>query len=80
MKDTENWHLFTIRGIESGATREHRLDMKEMGFECGPIEISDGSLNIPRGWFAFNARIPKAELDDSQFKKLAAWDRRNAPE
>lgn len=73
----EDWHLWTIRGREAGATKEHRLDMKEMGFTVGPIEISDGSMGIPMGWFMFDARIPKAALDTETFERLCAWDRRN---
>ena len=74
----EDWHLWTIRGREAGATKEHRIDMKEMGFTVGPIEISDGTMGIPMGWFMFDARIPKAALDKETFERLCAWDRRNA--
>lgn len=75
VKNTDDWHLWTIRSPNSSALREHRNEMVKLGFHVGPFEISDGSFGIPKGWLTFNASIPKGMLSDEEYTDLGKWDR-----
>jgi len=75
--DPDDWHLWTIRSPDPMALKEHRAEMMEMGFTVGPIQVSDGTVGVPRGFYTFSAKIPRDALSVAEFEALCEWDRQH---
>lgn len=75
LHNTDEWHLWTIRSPYVRPLAEHRREMVEMGFTVGPIQVADGTCGVPRGFYIFSARIPRAALSGLELSALCEWDR-----
>lgn len=73
--DTDLYRIFTIRSRNAEDLHLHRIRMREMGWNVGPIELGDPNFAEQVGKFVFVAKIRKDRLSEKDLEELAEWDR-----
>ena len=72
--DPKNWWLFTVRSKDQEALQDHRQEMKDDGWDVGPIKMGDAGT-VYAGKFYFKAEKPRAAVSEAELGRLAQWDR-----